>query len=133
MMTAGAHFLLGGAWVMQQNKHVRVDVLSVNLPVRVRAALEIILFATIFAILMYALVPISWDHALKSLATNEGTSTEWSPLFYPLKTAIAVSFTLMTLQGFANTMRALRFLITGSTGRDEETYLGGTGKYQHKH
>ena len=123
MMTAGVHFLLGGAWVMQQNKHVRADVLSRKLPVRVRAVLDIIMHATVFAVLMYVLVPVSWGHALRSFVTNEGTSTEWSPLFYHFKTAMAVAFTLIALQGFANTLRALRFLITGHTGRDDETYL----------
>ena len=122
LMFYGAHFMLGGAWVMQQNRHVRADVLTVKLPVRVQAVMEIILFATIFAIFMYAMIPASWKHAMHSLATGERTFNEWAPPFYPLKTVIAVSFILMALQGFANTVRALLFLITGSTGRDNETY-----------
>lgn len=113
LLLYGIHFFLGGAWVLQENRHVRTDVLLMSRSPKVRAVLELILFSTIFAAFMYVMVSTSWDQAFKSVAIDERTFNEWAPPFWPVKILIAVSFTLLALQGFARAMRCLLFLITG--------------------
>lgn len=116
LLMYGVHFFLGGAWVLQENRHVRTDVLIMKLSPRLQALLEVLLFCTVFAAFMYVMVLTSWEQALHSIAIQERTFNEWAPPFYPVKTLIAVSFTLLALQGFARAARSLIFFITGRQG-----------------
>ena len=112
MLLYGAHFMLGGAWVMKQNKHVRTDVLLQKFSKKKQALLEVILFGTVFFTFVAVMVFKQGDNALYSLRMGERTFTAWAPPFYPLKIIIAVSFFLLALQGLARWVRQLHFLIT---------------------
>ena len=112
MLLYGAHFMLGGAWVMKQNQHVRTDILLQRFSKKKQALLEVILFGTIFFTFVTVMVYKQTDNALYSLRMGEKTFTEWAPPFYPLKIIIAVSFFLLALQGLARWVRQLHFLIT---------------------
>ncbi|MDD5704209.1 MAG: TRAP transporter small permease [Dehalococcoidales bacterium] len=72
---------LGGAYTMQENKHVRVDLLSSHLPERKKYALEIF-SAVIGLIFIGSLMVSSWNYALESLlrGTVSVQSVRW-PLF----------------------------------------------------
>jgi TRAP-type mannitol/chloroaromatic compound transport system permease small subunit len=120
LLLYGVHFFLGGAWVLQENRHVRTDVLLMRYSPKIKALLEFILFSTIFSVFMYVMVSTAWEQAIKSIAIQERTFNEWAPPFYPVKVLIAISFSLLALQGFANALRSLLFLITGQeeTGHD---------------
>ena len=58
LLMYGVHFFLGGAWVLQENRHVRTDVLIMKLSPRLQALLEVLLFCTVFAAFMYVMVSL---------------------------------------------------------------------------
>ena len=110
MLIYGAHFMLGGAWVLQQNKHVRTDLLMQKFPKRIQALLEVILFGSVFMIFAFVMITKQIDNAIFSVKMGEKTFTEWAPPFYILKIAIAYSFLLLGLQGLARWIRQFYFL-----------------------
>ena len=52
-MTNGTLFLIGGAYTLQKNAHVRIDFLSSRLPVRVQHAVNLLFYLCIFIPLMW--------------------------------------------------------------------------------
>lgn len=114
-MLFGAHFIIGGAWVLKEGKHVRTDVIYGRLSPKVKALLDLILFTLIFFVFVGVLIWKSTANAIYSWQINERTFSMWAPPFYPLKTVIAISFILLGLQGLAKWIRDLVFLIKGET------------------
>jgi TRAP-type mannitol/chloroaromatic compound transport system permease small subunit len=113
MLFYGVHFMLGGAWVLQQNKHVRTDVLLLRFPKRMQSLFEVIFFGTVFMVFAWVMSTKQIENAIYSINMREKTYTEWAPAFYPVKIAIAISFILLSLQGIARWIRSFYFLITG--------------------
>ncbi len=112
-MLFGAHFMIAGAWVLKEDKHVRTDVIYGRLSPRWKALLDLVFFTGIFFAFVGVLIWKSTSNAIFSWTINERTFSMWGPPFYPLKTVIAVSFILLGLQGLAKWIRDLIYVIKG--------------------
>lgn len=107
-------YLIGGAWTLQQDAHVRVDILHSRFSPRTRALVDCL---TYFAFLLYISVMI-WatsKYAYESTCLGECTMTPWNPPLWPMKIAMAVSLVLLLLQQTARFIRDLYFVIKGQT------------------
>lgn len=100
-------FLLGAAWTMQRNGHVRVDVLQSRWGARQQALanmIGIVLLLFPFCLLMivssWGAVHFSW-HILEQSPDPGGLPR------YPLKTLLPLSFMLLILQGIADLIHNL--------------------------
>lgn len=113
VILAGAVFIIGGAWVHQENKHVRTDVIYGRLSRKSQAILDIIFFFTIFLSFVGVLVWKTVENAAYSWSIQETTFTMWAPPLYPLKIIIAIAFILLALQGLARLIRDITFLVKG--------------------
>ena len=102
-------FLIGSAYTLQQNAHVRVDIIYNKLSEKHRAYIN--LFGTIFLLgpTMLFIFIISWQYVSDSWDVLE-TSREAGglPGVFLLKSSILVMACLMLLQGVANTLTALQ-------------------------
>ena len=103
-------FLLGAAYVMRVDGHVRVDIIYSNLSARRKAIIDIVgywLFLVPFAALgiMYSIPYISRSWATLEMSPNPGGLAR-----YPIKTAIAVAFGLLILQAISETIHNAAFL-----------------------
>lgn len=106
-----AVFLLGGAWTLLRDQHVRVDILQQGWSARGKAWAElvgIVLFLLPFCI---ALLWLSLDYVAASWRQGEGSREVGGlPALYLVKTLIPLSAVLLTLAGAARGMRALEAL-----------------------
>jgi TRAP-type mannitol/chloroaromatic compound transport system permease small subunit len=96
-----AIFLLGAAYTLQRDEHVRVDVLHGALPVRARAAIDLagtLLFLIPFCVFM---IWASWFPVKNSWAILENSPDPGGLPRYPVKTLIPLAFVLLLLQGVA--------------------------------
>jgi len=112
VFACGLVYLLGGAWTLLEDKHVRIDMLYAKVSPRGRAALDCftyLFFAFYIAVMLYATA----IYAYESAALRETTMTPWDPPIYPMKVAMAVALALLLLQGTARFIRNLYFLIEG--------------------
>lgn len=94
-------FLLGAAYTLKHNAHVRVDVLYTRLSARGKAWINLlgtVLFLIPFCVLM---LWTSWPVIEDSWARLEGSPDPGGLPRYPLLTAIPLAFILLILQGGA--------------------------------
>ena len=110
---SGAMFIMGAAWVLLDDKHVRTDLIYAKLSRRGRAFLDVFFFATMFFMFAGVLTYKSWTKAIYSTKIFERTFSMWGPPLFPLKIIIATGFTILLLQGIVKWSRDLYFLITG--------------------
>lgn len=107
-----AVFMVGAAYALRSDDHVRVDVLSRRFGARARAVIELIGTA-IFLIPWLAVVAVkSWPIVAQSWQELEGFGEEGTPGYFLLKTLLLVFVALVGLQGLANAARALLTLIS---------------------
>ena len=112
----GAAFLLGMAWTLRRDGHVRVDVVAARLPQRWRARIEA---ASLLAIALPACLLIAgyggWM-AWGSLAEWESSPEPGGlPLRGIIKGCIPLGFCLLALQALAGGLRSLQAPAAGPT------------------
>jgi len=108
----GLVYLLGGAWTLKQDGHVRVDMLYHGLSRRGKAIIDCV---TYFAFLLYILVMIwaSWLYMMQSISVWESTMSPWNPAIWPFKIVLVVSLILLLLQQTAKFVRDLYYIVKG--------------------
>ena len=114
-------FLLGAAYTLKHNAHVRVDVFYGRLSRRGRALINLLgtlLFLIPFCVLM---LWTSWPTVSASWALLEMSPDPGGLPRYPIKTAIPLAFFLLILQGLALAIREVAVLRGLSVDGDEET------------
>jgi TRAP-type mannitol/chloroaromatic compound transport system permease small subunit len=100
-------FLLGAAYALRHNVHVRVDVLSSRLALKWRSWINIlgtVLFLIPFSVLALWL---SWPSVRNSWAVREASPDPGGLARYPLKTVILICFALLVLQGMAELIKEI--------------------------
>lgn len=107
----GSFFMLGGAYVLWKDGHVRVDIFYSRLSPKGKAIVDLITFPLFFFLFISVLVWEGGRMAIWSWSIWEHTQSPWSPPIYPLKTVIPVSALLLFLQGLARYIRDIRLLL----------------------
>ena len=92
-----AYYLLGGAYALQQNAHVRMDVFYSRLPPRKRAVTDAftILFIIFYLVVLFLGGISSTNYAIVYQQTNYSA---WAPLLWPIKVVMTIGVFLMLLQ-----------------------------------
>lgn len=103
-------FLLGAAYVLRVDGHVRVDIVYSNLSARRKALIDILgtwLFLIPFAALgiLYSVPYVRRSWQTLEMSPNPGGLPR-----YPLKTVIIIAFAMLILQGLSETIRNAAFL-----------------------
>ena len=106
----GSHFLLGLAFTLQSNEHIRIDIFSGRFSQRTRAIIDLLGYAVTLPLtiwLSYAL----FQHLAQGYLRNErsGQSAMNMPV-WPFRLVFLVAFTLLALQILAEVIKAARRL-----------------------
>lgn len=98
-------FLLGAAYTLKHNEHVRVDVFYSNLSGKKKAIAD--LFGTVFFLIPFSIMVIifSWDSIIASWQTWETSPDPGGLARYPIKTMIIVAFVLLIFQGISEAIK----------------------------
>ncbi|HEB95415.1 MAG TPA: TRAP transporter small permease [Sedimenticola thiotaurini] len=104
--TMAAYYLLGGGYSMQNDAHVRMDLLYERWPKRTRAFVDSI---TAFALIFYLVMLFYGGISSSSYALQYGQRnySAWAPLMAPIKIIMSVGIFLMLLQAIAIFFRDL--------------------------
>jgi TRAP-type mannitol/chloroaromatic compound transport system permease small subunit len=107
----GMQYMLAAGFALREDSHVRVDVIYLHLPDRVKALIDMItsIFFFIFAI---ALFWTGWTFAADSIRVWEVSFTEWAIQYWPVKLTLVIGPLLLFLQGFARLIKEV-VIITG--------------------
>ncbi len=115
----GVVFMVGAAWTMKTNEHVRVDVVSSRLSKYVRDRIEV--FGLIFFFFPFALVhlyystPFFWE----SWRTQEWSTNSGGLIIWPAKFMVLFGFFLLSLQGVSNLIKRIAIIRGDLDEKDE--------------
>ena len=121
-------FLLGAAYGLEHDVHVRVDVMYARLSRKARAWIDLagtVLFLIPFSVLM---LWVSWPAVRNSWAIHETSPDPGGLPRYPIKTVILLSFGLLLLQALAQLVKqvdVLRGAEVATATDDAEPMHGG--------
>ena len=99
-------FLLAAPWALRENAHVRVDVMYGRLGVRGKAWTDALGGALLLLPFCVYAVVVSYPAAAESLRIREISPDPGGLPRWPIKAVLPLAFTLLALQGLANTLRA---------------------------
>ncbi|NRB19791.1 MAG: TRAP transporter small permease subunit [Rhodobacteraceae bacterium] len=98
-MLNGSIFLLGAAYSLRQDAHVRIDFLSQKFPQRVQQLLNGLLYLLVMAPIFFAFTWVAGSKAIKALISGELESVSpWAPLVWPFYAVIAIGLLAFALQ-----------------------------------
>ncbi|MEK9896125.1 MAG: TRAP transporter small permease subunit, partial [Burkholderiaceae bacterium] len=91
------YYLMGGAYSMLDDQHVRMDLVYGNFSEKNKARMD--LFTSIF-LLFYLIVLLigSYNSVVYTLETNKKLFTAWAPYVWPISTIMFLGILLMLLQ-----------------------------------
>ena len=111
----GTLFMMGGAYTLSRNAHVRGDIFYRNWPVRTQAWVDLVLYIAFFFPGVIALVSVGAQWAWYSFGIRELSSQ--SPIqtpVWPFKMVIPVAAGFLLLQGVAEFIRCIIAIRTGA-------------------
>lgn len=101
-------FLVGAAWTLQQNAHVRVDILYNRCSEKTRALIDLLGSLFLLMPLMLFIAWISWQYVIDSWGVYEGSREAGGlPGVFLLKSLILLMAALLVLQAIANSLNAI--------------------------
>jgi len=110
---AGLAYVLGSAWALQDNRHVKIDLIYGRLTPRQRAVMDSFTFV-FFALYMGVFLWATAEYARRSVSVLETSGSAWDPPVYPIKLALMAGVVLLLLQGIAKFIRDLHFAVKGN-------------------
>jgi TRAP-type mannitol/chloroaromatic compound transport system permease small subunit len=114
----GALFMMGGAYTLSRDGHVRADFIYRLWRPRTQAKIELVLYFLFFFPGIIALVLAGWKYASRSWRYLEvSTMSPANIPIYQFKTVICVAGALLVLQGIAQVCRCLVCIRTGEWPR----------------
>ncbi len=113
-MMYGSYFLLGSAYTLSRNAHVRGDIFYRNFPPRTQAWIDLVLYLIVFFPAMTAMVIVGANFFWDSFSVRETSPlSPYDTPVYPLKGAIPAGAFFLLLQGVAQVLRCIICIRTG--------------------
>ncbi len=117
----GAFFMLGSAYALQRQQHIRTDFLYGKWSIRTRGMVDAACYIGLYFPAMLFFLYIGSEFAYRSVLFNERLVTSpWMPIIWPQKLAIPISTLLLLIQGVSELLKALYAARTGVSLIEEQ-------------
>jgi TRAP-type mannitol/chloroaromatic compound transport system permease small subunit len=103
--------MLGAAYTLKRNEHVRVDLLYMMLGRRGQLWIDILGTLIFLLPTCFILAWLSWPFFMQSYVINEHSSNAGGLIRWPIKLVLPVGFLLVALQGLSELIKRVAFLI----------------------
>jgi TRAP-type mannitol/chloroaromatic compound transport system permease small subunit len=113
-------FLLGGAYALKKNAHVRIDLVYGRLSQRTRAWIDLLGTLLFLVPMALGVLYLAWPWAMTSLAVRETSPDAGGLPRWPIKLALLLGFALLALQGLSELIKRIAFLAGVYTLEKEE-------------
>lgn len=111
-MLFGVQFMIGGAYTLLHDGHVRIDIVYDLLSPRGKRIFDAVVYVVFFLLVMIILTYAGVKFAAQAWSANEYLSTtSWHFPSGPIKTVIPVAYFLLGLQSVAELIRKLSVLM----------------------
>lgn len=113
-MLYGAFFMLGSAYALQRQQHIRTDFLYGKWTIRTRGIVDSVCYIGLYFPALVFFLWVGTEFAYRSVLFNERIVTSpWMPIIWPLKITIPVSTLLLLMQGVSELLKSLHAARTG--------------------
>ena len=112
-MMYGTLFMMGGAYTLCQDGHVRGDFFYGSAKPKTQAWLDMVLYIIFFIPGVIALTWAGWNYAADSWAIHEHTFNADPLPLYPFKSVIPLAGLVVLMQGLAEILRCIVCIRTG--------------------
>lgn len=110
-MLTGANFLLGMAFALREDAHIRVDVLYLRFSPRTKAIVNSLSYIVVVIPICGWLALALYGHAMQSFLSHETSGqSAWNPVVWPFRLSFFVAFTVLTLQAVAELAKCVLLL-----------------------
>ena len=104
----GMFFMLGSAYALQRQQHIRTDFIYGKWSVRTRGMVDAACYIGLYFPALVFFLWVGSEFAHRSILFNERIVTSpWMPIIWPLKLAIPVSTLLLLTQGVSELLKSL--------------------------
>ncbi len=113
-ITYGTFFMLGAAYTLQRNGHIRTDSFYAYWSKERQGMVDTICYLVFFFPPLLIFLFVTWDYFLVSYMRGERSVTSpWLPPIWPLKAVLPLSCVLLMTQGVAELLRSVHAWRTG--------------------
>lgn len=110
-MVMGTHFLIGFAYTLRENEHVRVDLFYARVAPKARALIDAFTYAVLLLPLTAWLSFGFFEKVLKAYASQERSGmSAFNPVIWPFRLVMCTAFVLLLLQALAQLIRCYQIL-----------------------
>ena len=102
--------MLGAAYTLKRNEHVRVDLVYGSVGQRARLWIDVFGILLFLLPAMVLLAWMTWPFFVESWIRNEGSPNSGGLLRWPVKLLLPIGFTLVTLQGLSELVKRIAAL-----------------------
>ncbi len=106
-----ATVMLGAAYTLYKNEHVRVDLLYMGYTNRTRLWVDVFGFIFFMLPAMVLLAWMTWPFFVDSFVRNEGSPNAGGLVRWPVKLMLPLGFFLMVLQGLSELIKRIALLM----------------------
>jgi TRAP-type mannitol/chloroaromatic compound transport system permease small subunit len=112
LMFGTALYCAGWAYVHRHRDHIRIDILYLRMPARVRAIFDVFGTLILFFPLMLVLIQTSVYYTVRAYKIGEVSQYSfWYPVVWPWRAVVLLGLTLLTLQGIAHFYRDVYLMV----------------------
>lgn len=104
--------MLGGAWTLKVNEHVRVDLVYGAIGERARTWIDLVGGLFFLLPLCVLMIYFTWPWFVDSFVSQEGSNQAGGLVRWPAKLMIPLGFALLGLQGIAEIVKCILALTT---------------------
>jgi len=104
--------MLGGAWALKLNAHVRVDLFYGMISERARTWIDLLGGLFFLLPLCILLIWFTWGWAWNALVTGEDSANAGGLPLWPAEMLLPIGFALLALQGLAEIVKCILALTT---------------------
>lgn len=106
-----AIFLLGSAYTLRRNEHVRIDVIAGRFSKRTQVWIDIFGFLFFLLPMSMIILYLAFPYALMSIQNQEGSTNPGGLIVWPAKVLIPIGFFLLSLQGISELIKRIGYLM----------------------
>jgi TRAP-type mannitol/chloroaromatic compound transport system permease small subunit len=117
----GMFFMLGSAYALQRQQHIRTDFLYGRWSARTRGLVDAACYIGLYFPALIFFLWVGSEFAYRSFLFNEKIVTSpWMPIIWPLKLAIPISTALLLIQGLSELAKSVFVAKTGISLYEEQ-------------
>ncbi len=114
-MLFGGFFMLGAAFTLQRQGHIRTDMLYGEWKPRTQAWADLIGYLLLFVPLVLVFTVTGWEYFAKAWTSDERfVSSPWMAVTWPFRLVMPVTGLLLLVQGLAEMLRCVATIQRGS-------------------